>query len=562
MKTTARSLAFELASLLLAACGQNDCETYFEKLNSQAQAEYQIPVRPGTDGTHPFWNEYALKFIYAPAFDFPEQEGAAKYRFTLEDYGDGKAISHLYYATVGPDPETGATLHTLPYDPQTLKGGKWTFEAASPKADLSPVWQDLPVGPVHLTVEALDGAGKVTGKVAERNFFRDFPFSGPYPGKVRPYRTAARQALVYLHTRPYVQHWLENDDVDLSYAYNTYLCKMLGSTVSMECMVARLIPELRDEALAIARKVAAFIIEQSQPEGAPLAFFPPTYYKGQVASSFAENQDRTMMLEACFPANGFLDLYDLTGEKEYLDRAVGIAATFQKHQAADGLFPVKVIFSTGEPDTDGKAMAGTLLNFFLRLEQDYGIKEFHDTMDLGCKWMRENIVTAWNFTAQFEDVTVRGLKPYRNLTHCATDPFIDYLLARYPHPDAELMKEVEEMLRWSEDQFVSWNTLPDKYGCKFMNTPCAVEQYLYRSPIDATISNIAMSSMNYYNATGDNLWMEKARALMDNVTIVQDALTGRIPTGFEIELCTVDWLNCMTTTVAALVRMADMMGEE
>ena len=70
------------AVLALLSCGNNG-NADFKKLNARAAKEYLVPVRPGVPGGQPFWNVYANKFTFAPAFDFPEVEGAAKYRFDL-----------------------------------------------------------------------------------------------------------------------------------------------------------------------------------------------------------------------------------------------------------------------------------------------------------------------------------------------------------------------------------------------------------------------------------------------------------------------------------------------
>ena len=110
---------------LVAGCGNApDKEAFTKSLNSQAEKEYLQPVRPGYEGRNPFWNKFSKKFMYAPAFDFAEVEGAAKYRFTASQ-----------------------------------EGFESSFEDKSPQAPLSPIWTDIPVGDTHLKVVALDGKG-------------------------------------------------------------------------------------------------------------------------------------------------------------------------------------------------------------------------------------------------------------------------------------------------------------------------------------------------------------------------------------------------------------------
>ena len=86
-------------------------------------------IAPGRPGTQPFWNTFARRFIYAPAFDFPAIAGAAAYRFDV----------------VGAD------------------GVKRSFNAASPSASLAPVWADAPEGVTTVTVRGRTSADGDTG---------------------------------------------------------------------------------------------------------------------------------------------------------------------------------------------------------------------------------------------------------------------------------------------------------------------------------------------------------------------------------------------------------------
>lgn len=66
-------LALSIFALSLPGCSDRKTESLdYEALNRQARQDYLFPVRPGYEGVNPFWNEFAVKFIYAPAFDFKE----------------------------------------------------------------------------------------------------------------------------------------------------------------------------------------------------------------------------------------------------------------------------------------------------------------------------------------------------------------------------------------------------------------------------------------------------------------------------------------------------------
>ena len=512
-----------LAAIVLFSCGRNEAQV--EKLNRQAESEYLVPVRPGYEGRNPFWNAYSKKFIYAPAFDFKEVEGAENYRFTVTGEEDS-----------------------------------WSFVANHPTEPISPIWNEIPVGKVHLEVEALSPDGKVVGIAGERDFLRDFPFEGPYPAKARPYGQAARMALLYVHQMPQVLAWKDSPVPDMSYNHNTYANKIIGATISNECFIARLYPELREDALAAARNAAAFLISVSRPEGDPLAFFPPTYYQDLIASK--KNQGLTMTMDALYSAQAFLDLYDETSDSLYLDRALKIAGTYEKIQGEDGSFPIKVHFETGEPVNGSKAMLAPVLRFVQRLEKQYGIMDFTPMKEKAFKWMDDVALKTFDLTGQFEDVGV-DVKPYQNLTNCTAAPFASCLLHE-ESVSAQDIADAYDLVRFSEDQFVHWRSLPRKNGIPHVSVPCVHEQYHYETPVDNSSCNVANALLDLYEHTGDELCLAKALALADGLTISQSAISGQMPTTLDYRdpvrsSRRTFWINCSLSSARLLLRLESLM---
>ena len=129
-----------------------------------------------------------------------------------------------------------------------------------------------------------------------------------------------------------------------------------------------------------------------------------------------------MTMEALTAANAFLDLYDVTQNEEYYNRAINITNTYARLQADDGSFPIKMDFLTGEPVNGVKAMLHPLLEYLQRLEQQYGVKEYGQMFERAEQWMREHTLSSFDMTGQFEDGTVLGLQPYENLTNCTAAP--------------------------------------------------------------------------------------------------------------------------------------------
>ena len=514
-----------LAALLTTSCALE--RLHEEKLREEIIQAYDIPVRPGFEGKNPCWNKFAKKFMYAPAFDFKVMEGAASYLYTVTEVpGDSTSRS-------------------------------WSFTADAPYLSLSPIWRDIPVGEVELKVEAHDDEGNLIGLAGERRFYRDTPFTPPYHGAVRDYRESALMAMICVHNMEPIQNWKKGPDPDMSYNLNTYPAKIVSSTISMEVLLARLCPELKDDALKIAQNAAEFLIAQSLPEDAPLAYFPPTYYGDLITSAIARNKGKAMTMEAITAANAFLDLYDVTGKREYFDRAMNITDTYSRIQAQDGSFPIKVDFKTGVPVNDVKAMLHPMLEYLQRLEQQYGVTKYNEMFVKSEAWMKNGALKSFDMTGQFEDSRIVGLEPYENLTNCTAAPYATYLLGK-PNISEEDLADAKDLINFCEDQFVYWASPEKKYGVQLHHTPHVVEQYRYRMPIDHSACNVANAWLSLYEKTGDEIAFLKAKAMIDNITIMQDVNSGMIPTYWTSFLVAENWTNCTLLSVQTLLRMAEI----
>ena len=95
MKKILTVLAF--GAMMCGCCSTDrNAQTNFARINGQAAVEYLQPIRPGYEGRNPFWNKFAQKFIYAPAFDFRKIDGATQYRFTVKPAAEGAAESWAF----------------------------------------------------------------------------------------------------------------------------------------------------------------------------------------------------------------------------------------------------------------------------------------------------------------------------------------------------------------------------------------------------------------------------------------------------------------------------------
>lgn len=521
------------AALMAAGCSPKqggDAQLDYEKLNAQALAEYEQPVHPGIRGEVPFWNKYAFKFMYAPAFDFDDIEGATGYTYTAE------------------------------------AGGQFfIFGNESPRAALTEIWTDIPAGPVHLSVQAHDARGESVGEPQVRDFTKDSPFHGPYEEVTGDCHAAAVRAAEAIHYSPIAQNWLKGPEPNLEYPFNSYACKIWSATVQNECFVAKENPAARDTAIAVARAAADCLMRHAQPADAPLAYFPPTYYRspsgyGGMEGIVNDNYHLTMFVEAVCAAKALLDLYDACGDQKYFDFACNIASTYRKLQAEDGSWPIKVNYTTAEPVMDAPCMPTTILQLAQRLKQQYGVSGYEDMVAKSEKWMWENTISTFNFNGQFEDVRVGDKAPFQNLTNCTAVDCIDYFMGK-ESPSKEEISACIQMARFAEDQFTLWNApinerAKEAEGYEPLYRPFVYEQFEFQCPIDHSTAGVAMAWMRVYDATRDPLALAKAKTLINTILLCQDPDNGIIPTVLYDKGNYGIWVNCSWQSITALERMA------
>ena len=145
------------------------------------------------------------------------------------------------------------------------------------------------------------------------------------------------------------------------------------------------------------------------------------------------------------------------------------------------------------------------------------------------------------------------MPPYRNLQKgVAVDAAIRlFALGRNA--------EACEMVDWCEDQFVVWSDPIHNMDWKNWKTPTALEQYDYYTPIDASMGDMVGAFAAAYKATGNGLYLEKSKALADNITRHQRT-DGTIPTYFDSRKGS-DWVNCMVYVADRLEFLAATLGE-
>lgn len=500
-----------------------------------------LPVRPGRPGVEPFWNEHALRFIYAPAFDLPKVEGASTYRFTLTGH-DGKAR---------------------------------TFTAAEPWAALSPVWGQVPEGYTKLKVEGIGGSGEVVGVSGERAFYRSPGFGGEAGEPIRPYGEAGRAGLKALFDAAHVQHWLKEGAPDRTYTLYCYPNKVIGGLMRGMTRYSTVAESEGDRAAAlkIARATADYLLSLRYADGAAYAGVAPTYTLNvdkPTGVTVPRVKDHWLMVPSVVdPAFGFLDLYDATQDAKYLDAAKTIADALVRTQEADGTWPLMVDWQTGKAVAPNRLIPTWVLFLFDRLDRQYHVEKYREARGKAWDWIVANPLKTYEWNAQFEDVKLVG--PYKNLAReQACD--VAVLLLSDPSRTPEQVAQAEELIRYAEDQFAIWapvadvegwrKAMPNRYKtCDIWIVPAVFEQYVCYGPVARSSAILINTYLKAHEVTGNAAYLEKAHALANGMLEGQQWMAehfgtaGEIPT-WNMRRAPKNWLNNSFYSAEAVLNVA------
>ncbi|MBO7762784.1 MAG: hypothetical protein J6T24_08300 [Clostridia bacterium] len=514
----------------------------FAKLALSEYNGTERTVRRAGNGK-PFWNVNSSQFMFVPQLEFPEIPGARAYRFTATDSA----------------------------------GASHSFEAASPIEPLTAIWDKLPEGIVTLKVEALHMRGGEPILAGARTFWKCAPFPGraDLPPPARPYRECARMAFAYLFRDSATQHWLLHGVPDPSYFGNVYPSKMISGIVNAMVAYAGMEPACAENALALARRAADYLLSITYPAGSPLAGLPPTYSflgldRENVNRNAVAAEGREFTLMTIYPAfvgAAYLKLERATGDERYLEAARTIAGYYAESVLPNGSWPLLLDARTGAPIGENCCQHFAILEFLNAYGERTGEDLYGGLASRYFAYIRACCLDGYNWEGQFEDVKLTT--NYHNLTHLTADKMISYITKNMAD-DPAMLATAEELMRYVEDQFVVWGrhatwnrSLPA--GGTF-KSPAALEQYEWYVPIDGSTAAVMRAFIDLYKVTGNRLYYEKACALGDAITRMQHKESGVIPTHWMSEEPAEDlynfWINCHIGTAFGMLYLADAVGEE
>ncbi len=527
---------FILLILLISCAGPNPEKSFKlpspDELYELSVHESLIPINTGTPGVTPFWNIYATRFIYAPAFDFPEVPGAKKYLFTLKSDSTGE---------------------------------EYSFMADHPWSDLSPVWDQVPTGMANVKVKGMlpGGSDSLSGA---REFYKAAVYQGPYHHRNLDYSASSEKALRYLFNAPYMKYWLSHGEPDPGYGLYCYPSKMMSAVINGMLLFSELTEDTAEqaEALKIAQIAADYLINLSEPEGTPLEFFPPTY-SGPIYADMVDEwrgkslSDRMMLIYPATAGQACLALYNKTNNEKYFGAALKIAGTYKKLQLESGTWNLLVFLEDGLPVSGNFVVPVGVYSFLNRLDKEYGRTEYRESARRAIRWIEENLVKDFNWEGQFEDQ--KPSDRYKNLSKGQACGYALYLL-NSDKPEDSVIAQAEEIIRFAEDQFVIWEDpiAGDYWGIKSdaWITPCVLEQYNFYTPVNASSSDMIEVYITAHRHTGNILYLAKAMDLANTIVATQDVVTGHYPTYLVSNLLDQEgWINCMTYTAATIRKLDD-----
>ena len=560
----------------------NECaakELSTNELAALVAADLSHSVRPGGGADDKvFWNKNSLNFMYPPAFDFAFVEGAKTYRFTVTD---GNLDEHV-------------------------------FTAAQPSSDLSPVWSAVPVGYVRVRVEGLDSGERVIGLAGKRRFWKSAPYEpGAYQDKPYSYTKCIKRYYMTLFSHTNTQHFLKFGRPDgYTDLLNIYPAKMNSALIRGMIRFAKIDPSHRDDAMKVARNAADYTLSISQPADAPLAYFPPTYFKmeGQ-KSNFASVKyaGQNMLTYPASMAMAYLDLYAAVGDRKYLDAAVNIAKTYEKLQLENGTWYIKMWEKDGRPVIEGdgnnpvKLIPTGICRFMERLSREAKDNQWRNIADKAFGYIEAGPLKTYDFAPQFEDTIPSA--HHRDLTSAMPLEIARYLLKRFPDNPAR-RAEARELIRWVEDQFVCWRkpcradgrgiisepwhgfnpvwspvcpmddmsykhyrNWEDSFD-EWIDVPGVREKYRWQVMINSLVASTACAYLELYRIDGDKLSLAKAKTLGDSIVKVQAmGPDGEIATQWVMRdvlkgvHCTENWTNCGVGAAIGLEELAQKFEE-
>ena len=458
-------------------------------------------VNRGETADRPFWNINSSQFIFAPAFGFPRIPAAKKYLFVATDKNK---VEHK-------------------------------FIDKCPTVDLIPVWGEIPTGPVELKVYGIDDDENTVSPCGVRAFFKadGFPGRTAVPKKERSYKECSISALKFVINSPVYRYWIEKGIPDPEYYHNVYPSKMIASIVDAMIAYSKLNTERADEAILLAKNALDYLLSITYDNTTGVEGLPPTYsFKGlnaetvnATAPAAQRLKDTVMMLYPATAGRAYIKMYEATGDGKYLEAAKRIAEYYEKTVLPCGSWYLVVDIKTGKNVGDNICSHFGILFFINEMARITNSDSLKVIEEKYYAYIAKKCLDEYKWEGQFEDIAPTG--NYVNHTQSLANDMLVYIIDNKISEDG-MPKKAKTLMNFIEDQFVVWGEFDPRIKKRFGNiddkwySPAGLEQYEWYVPIDSSTAKIMNSFRKMYIATGDKLYLEKAIALGNMITKMQN----------------------------------------
>ena len=401
-------------------------------------------------------------------------------------------------------------------------GQEWTVRSPKPVLNLESVWKQVETKKLTIHLCWTDAQGAVLHEeTSERTKAPDFSgFNEP----AAEWSAAADRNIAYLihesdhnTTAPYhepgvpVWIWAATPRHEASYP-----CITINNVIWAFLAHVKNNGPQSAEALRLARVSADWALEHRQPDSGALPLFPySTITKGSFGGSV--EGESVNLLRASWFAISFVDLYAATGHEPYLAYARHIADTTVKFQNADGSFPYRVNPKTGAVTEQYNCSVMEFVELTEKLEK-YGLDARRAmAAQRALEWTLAYVCTTNNWKAAYEDVGETRF--YTNLSQMPAQPLIRYL-CRHKDDHPNYLPQAIRLNRWVEDQFVTFGPADEASPVR-VKGPLVFEQYVCWWPMDGHTANWILSLIELHKATGEQVYLDKAKAAANAICAEQ-----------------------------------------
>jgi len=243
-----------------------------------------------------------------------------------------------------------------------------------------------------------------------------------------------------------------------------------------------------------------------------------------------------------------------------------VADIYQQQQLDNGTWYLMVRVKDAEPVADNLTVPTGIVSFLSRFHRQYHIDKYEPLIAKALDYTLAGPLKTFNWQNQYEDQTPS--KPYHNLSRGEVSSVAKYLLT-HAQDNPFYVEMALELIRFIEDQFVVWEQPTDQvtigalfpketYYSTHWFTPCVCEQYNFWQPVNASATQLISLYQKAYEVTADNLFLQKALALANTITICQANHNGEYPT-YLIRVKRDYWTNCTIATARAMINFDEFL---